>query len=122
MSTGLGNHCEIFRESGATYLSPARVGKVMELDLGVLADALGVDRNTIRLHPQNQRIQDRLLQFNKVFLALLHVQQDPVKAAFHLKSTPIRVLGQRTLLEAVKDGDEDKALRYLHTISDGQNG
>ncbi len=122
MSAVLQDSCEIFREPGKTYLSPSKFATVMDLDLGVVADALGVHRNTMRLHPESQRTQERLGDFNKVYLALLELQSDTKRAAFHMKNTPIRVLGQRTLFEAVKDGDAEKALRYLLTISGGQNG
>lgn len=40
----------------------------------------------------------------------------------HVRTTPIRVLGGRTIAEALKDGDAIKVLRYLRTISGGQNG
>lgn len=122
MSAVLQETNEIFRETGKTYLSPTKFASVMDLDLGAVAEALGVHRNTMRLHPESQRTQDRLSDFNKVFLALRDLQSDAATAAFHMKNTPIRVLGQRTLFETVRDGDAEKALRYLRSISGGQNG
>lgn len=45
------------------------------------------------------------------------------EAVFRLmESKPIRVLGDRTIAQALADGDGDKVLRYLQTISGGQNG
>jgi hypothetical protein len=122
MATVMHENTELFRENGKTYLSPTKFASVLEMDLAVLAEALGVHRNTMRLHPESQRTQERLGDFNRVFIALLELQSDAVRAAFHMKNTPIRVLGQRTLFQAVKDGDANKALRYLQTISGGQNG
>ncbi|MCF7221503.1 DNA-binding protein [Marilutibacter chinensis] len=113
---------ELFREPGQTYLSPARFATTLELDLSVLANALGVHRNTMRLHPESPRTQERMRDYNRVFLALLGLKPNVRDAAFHMKNTPVRVLGQRTLFDAVKDGDTDKALRYLQSISGGQNG
>lgn len=113
---------ELFREPGTTHLSPARFAQALEVDLSVLADALGVHRNTMRLHPDSARTQERMRDYNRVFLALHGLRGDVRDAAYHMKNTPIRVLGQRTLFEAVRDGDTDKALRYLQSISGGQNG
>jgi len=113
---------ELFREPGQTYLSPTRFATTLELDLSVLANALGVHRNTMRLHPESPRTQERMRDYNRVFLALVSLKSDVRDAAFHMKNTPVRVLGQRTLFEAVKDGDTEKALRFLQSISGGQNG
>lgn len=113
---------ELFREPGQTYLSPAKFAATLELDLSVLANALGVHRNTMRLHPESPRTQERMRDYNRVFLGLVNLKPDVRDAAFHMKNTPVRVLGQRTLFEAVKDGDTEKVLRYLQSISGGQNG
>ena len=122
MSAVLQDDTELFREPGQTFLSPVRFATTLELDLSVLADALGVHRNTMRLHPESPRTQQRLLDYNRVFQALLGMKPEVHDAAFHMKNTPIRVLGQRTLFEAVRDGDTAKALRYLQSVSGGQNG
>lgn len=113
---------EIFREPGQTYLSPSRFAATLELDLAVVADSLGVHRNTMRLHPESQRTQERLRDYNRVFLSLLRLKPDLHDAAFHMKNTPIRGLGQRTLFETVRDRDTEKAMNYLKSISGGQNG
>lgn len=60
--------------------------------------------------------------YNRVFQTLLRVKPNLTDAAFHVKNTPVRVLGQRTLFDAVKDGDTAKASRYLLSVSSGQNG
>lgn len=39
-----------------------------------------------------------------------------------MTATRIDVLDHRTLFDTVRDGDAGKALRYLQTISTGQNG
>lgn len=113
---------EIFRELGKSFLSPEKFTAVLNIDNKTLASTLGVHRNTIREHPDGRKTQDRLIALNRVFLALLEQTQDVKAAAFHMKHTPIRVLGDRTLLEAVKSRQEEKAIRYLQTISTGQNG
>lgn len=122
MSAVMQETTELFREPGQTYLSPAKFATTLELDLSVLASALGVHRNTMRLHPKNPRTQERMRDYNRVFLALVGLKSDVRDAAFHMMNTPIRVLRQRTLFEAVRDGDTEKAMRYLQSISGGQNG
>jgi hypothetical protein len=122
MAAVLQEATELFGEPGRTYLSPARFATTLELDLSVLANALGVHRNTMRLHPENPRTQERMRDYNRVFLALMNLKPDVRDAAFHMKNTPIRVLGQRTLFKAVKDGNTEKAMCYLQSISGGQNG
>lgn len=122
MSAVLEELTEVFREPGTTHLSPRLFAQVMELDLADVAEALGVHRNTMRSHPTSTRTQERMRDFNRVFLALTLQKADIADAVFHMKNTPIRVLGGRTLFEAVRDGDTEKALRYLQTISSGQNG
>jgi hypothetical protein len=112
---------ELFREPGKTYLSPTRFASTLEVDLPTLANALGVHVNTMRLHPASARTQDRLRDYARVFTSLVSVNSDLKSTAFHMKNTPIRVLGHRTLFEAVRDGDTAKAMRYLDTISFGQN-
>lgn len=122
MSAVMNERAELFQEPGEAALSPRRMAEAFRLEMGELSAALGVHRNTLRLSPTNQRAQERMRAFNRVFYALLEVKPDVTQAAFHMRNTPIRVLGHRTLFEAVKDGDEAKALRYLQTISGGQNG
>ena len=57
-----------------------------------------------------------------VIRLLMELQPDPDKVAEHMNETRIRVLGDRTIKEALSDGDVGKVLRYLQTISGGQNG
>ena len=113
---------ELFREPGKTYLSPSRLAATLEVDLSVLAGALGVHPNTMRLHPESPRTQERMRDYNRVFQALVILKPNIRDAAFHMKNTPIRALGQRTLFEVVRCGDTDRALRYLQSMSGGQNG
>lgn len=79
---------EIFRELGKTYLSPSRFTAVLELDLSVLANALGVHRNTMRLYPESPRTQERMRDYNRVFVALFNLKSDARDATFHMKNTP----------------------------------
>ena len=99
-----------------------RVAKTLGITELELALALGVHLNVLLLHPGDSRVQRGLNTFADVFARLLDIRPDPIAAAFHMKNVPIRVLGHRTLFEAMKDNDFERALRYLQTISGGQNG
>lgn len=122
MSTALQKAAELFREPGSVVLSPLRVAETLHLELGELAMALGVHRNTLLLSPDNTRVQERLSAFERVFLALIELTPDVTQAALQMRNMPIRTLGRRTLFEAVMTGEEAMALRYLQSISGGQNG
>ena len=61
-------------------------------------------------------------EYRQVLEALQELRPDDRNVVFKMKSTPIRALGGRTLEEAVLSGDAEKALRYLQTVSGGQNG
>ena len=113
---------DLFREPGQEGLSPLRFATLLDITETELASALGVHPDVLRLHPMDERVQCSLSAFAGVFARLLELKPDPVAAAFHMKNTPIRVLSHRTLFEAVKDNDSQKALRYLQTISGGQSG
>lgn len=112
----------LFSELGRQILSPGRLAKLLDIPERELASALRVHPSILRLRPDNALLQDRLGAYIAIFARLLELRPDPVAAAFHMKNTPIWVLRHRTLFETVRDGDTSKALRYLQTISGGQNG
>ncbi|MGN7918756.1 hypothetical protein [Lysobacter sp. 22409] len=113
-------------------VSPA-TGNPKALSLGDLADLLDITERELcsllrlqpslmRRRPDDQRLQRQLCVLAEVRSLLLELKPDPAAVAFHLKNTPIPLLGHRTLMESVRDGDARKALRYLQSISGGQNG
>ncbi len=57
-----------------------------------------------------------------VMRVLMSLNSDSEMAIRHMREVPIRVLGGRTIAQAISDGDAAKVLRYLQTISGGQNG
>ena len=113
---------ELFREPGQGYLSPVRFSAVLELDLFELAKALGVHPNTMRLHPESARTQERLRDYICVYQALMNLTIDPGKAAFYMQNMPIAALGHRTLFQTVRQGGAEDAVHYLLSISSGYVG
>ena len=57
-----------------------------------------------------------------VMHVLLEMNSDAQEVVKLMNEAPIRVLGDRTIDKALADGDLEKVLRYLQTISGGQNG
>lgn len=57
-----------------------------------------------------------------VLRVLMSLNSDSEMTIRHMREVPIRVLRGRTIAQAVADGDAHKVLRYLQTISGGQNG
>ncbi|MDO5506330.1 MAG: hypothetical protein Q4F49_08615 [Pseudoxanthomonas suwonensis] len=53
---------------------------------------------------------------------LREIISDEQRLVEHFQNTPIRVLDGRTMAQALAAGDGEKVLRYLQTISGGQNG
>lgn len=118
---GQASEC-VFKDEGCDALSPARFARALGISETELADALRVDLDTLQQRPDDSSIQQRLRPFVGVFESLVAVQSDAGLAAVHMMATRIGVLDHRTLFDTVRDGDGGKALRYLHTISSGQNG
>ena len=88
----------------------------------ILARALGTTVNTLHAHPRDPYIAGRLDEVREIIELLGGLNSDPDAVLTHITNTPIRVLDNRTLLQAVADGDVDKARRYLRSISGGQAG
>lgn len=107
---------------GQHPLLSKRLATLLDITERELASHLHVHPSILRWRPTNTLLQQRLQTLEEVLSRLVELKPDPVSAAFHLKNTPIPLLGHRTLLETVSDGDAHKALRYLQTISGGQNG
>lgn len=122
MSSDIHGSDPLFSDPERQMLSPRRLAELLDITGRELASALQVHPCVMRLHPDNALLQDRLGAYAAVFARLLELRSDPVAAAFHMKNTPVWVLRHRTLFETVRDGDASKALRYLQTISGGQNG
>lgn len=103
-------------------LSPTRFAQSLGITESTLAQLLNVDLETLQCHPSEVLVQQRLSQFVRVFEMLLTLQRDAEQAATQMKNAQIRVLENRTLVTTIRDGNFEKAFRYLQTIASGQNG
>lgn len=106
----------------AKSMCPASFARALRISEEALAEVLGVELDTLQRRSGDPQVQERLKPYVSVLTHLLMLQSDLGLAAGHMKATPIRLLGHRTLLEVVRDGEAAKAMRYLQTLSSGQNG
>lgn len=113
---------QLFRAPGEAIWSPALIATVLGLSASEIAYAFNVSESVMRLHPEDTAIQKKLSSFADVFDRLLDLNPDTAMAVFHTKNTPIRVLGQRTILDLLRNNESEKVLRYLQTVSGGQSG
>ncbi|KRA16806.1 hypothetical protein [Lysobacter sp. Root604] len=103
-------------------LSLNDVASMLDLTPQELTSLLRRPYSLMHHQPIDEPFQQRLDELARVLKRLRELRPDPLAAAFHFKNTPIALLQHRTLLEAVRDGDTLSALRYLQSVSGGQNG
>lgn len=101
----------------AKSMCPASFARALRISEAALAEVLGVELDTLQRRSRDPQVQERLKPFVSVHKQLLMLQSDAGLAADHMKATPIRHLGHRTLLEVVRGGEAAKAMRYLQTLS-----
>lgn len=87
-----------------------------------LARAFGTTVEALHAHPRDPYIDSRVDEVREIIELVGSLNSDPAAVLTHMTNTPIRVLGNRTLLQAVADGDVEKVRRYLRSISGGQSG
>ena len=122
MTTDLHQIDDLIRNASDGLAQFNRAAATLGMDPVDLANAMGLDATTFRNDPQREELHRRLVHLCLVLRAATEIIGSSTKAARHLGSTPIRILGDRTLLKTVVDGDHEMALRYLKSISGGQNG
>lgn len=110
------------RPAEDAVMTPGDVADALGLKTEELARLIRVHHNTLKLHPETSSVRSGMATLTHVMRLLGKVQSDPGLAAFHFKNTPVRVLGGRTMLEAMLAGDNEKVARYLQMASGGQNG
>ena len=67
-------------------------------------------------------LQQRRMDYERVYLAVASIVEQGRDVEHAMSDKPVRTLGNRTLVEAIRAGDAEKALRYLQSISNGANG
>lgn len=104
-------------------LSPQVIADKLDITLEELAETIRVHRNTLKHHPEAPSVQAGLAVWKRV-LDLMEsvIPDDDLRLAFHARNTPIRLLEGRTIVESVSAGNGEKVIRYLQTVSFGQNG
>lgn len=120
--TAFSDVLESVREAGTSRLSATNIADVLEMQYQDLAALAGVHRNTLRTHPESQRLQAVLRELMRVLSAATAVQPDTARAFFMVKNEPIPTFRHKTLLQLVQEGRTDDAIDYLESISAGFTG
>jgi hypothetical protein len=113
---------ESLREPGTTRLSATVIAGILGMRPEELAEFAGVRPDVLKSHPESARVQKALCDLARVLTVLAEQQPDVARVVFHLKNTPLRTFGGRTLLEVIRVGRIDDAIAYLDSVLSGAAG
>lgn len=68
------------------------------------------------------QLKQRRMDYERVYVAVASLVEQGCDVEHAMSDKPVRPLGNRTLVEALRAGDAEEALRYLQSISSGANG
>ena len=102
-----------------TFLSPSKVAQSLNLQLGDLAAAAGVHRNTLTARPQSSRVQAFLRDTLRVLSAAKEVFGQTELPIAWLLNEPLSAFRQKTAFELISEGRTEAVLGYLNTFSAG---
>lgn len=74
------------------------------------------------VYADHPHVQQRRMDYERVYVAVASIVEQGRDVEHAMSDKPVRTLGNRTLVEAVRAGDTEKALCYLQSISSGANG
>ncbi len=103
-------------------LSPSRFSTLLNIDLKTLASQAHVHRNTLRLSPQSQTIQNFMREIIRVLRAASDISGNVPKTLFWYRNEPLPVFGYKTAERLVEEGRTDDVIRYLSSLSAGAAG
>ena len=110
------------QEPRTPYISPARFAARSGLSQGTLARLAGVHRNTVRLNPASEALQDRLREMIRIITAAAELTGDIDKALYWFRNEPIVDYRGRTAADLVGEGHAGAVLTYLDDLGNGATG
>ena len=110
------------REPRTTYISPARFGELAGLSQGTIARLAGVHRNTVRVNPASEPLQDRLREMIKIITSAVELTGDVEKAFFWFRNEPIADYKRKTAADLVAEGHAGAVLTHLEDLRNGPAG
>ena len=108
------------RPSGTPHslLSPtrfaARLARIRQLSC-----LAGVHRNTVRLNPASDALQDRLREMIKIITSASELTGDVDKALYWFRNEPIANYRGKTAADLVAEGHAPAVLTYLYDLKNG---
>jgi len=110
------------QEPRTPYISPARFGELAGLSQGTIARLAGVHRNTVRVNPASEPLQDRLREMIKIITSAVELTGNVEKAFFWFRNEPIADYKRKTAAELVADGHAGAVLTHLEDLRNGPTG
>lgn len=101
------------------FLSPSKIAKSLHLQLGDLATAAGVHRNTLTAHPESPRVQAFLRDTLRVLNEARGIIDPEVSPIAWMLNEPLSTFRQKTAWELIEAGRTEDVLAYLHSHSAG---
>ena len=110
------------QEPRTPYISPARFAARSGLSQGALARLAGVHRNTVRLNPASEALQDRLREMVGIIASAAELTGDVEKALYWFRNERIADYRGRTAADLVAEGHAGAVLAYLDDLRNGTTG
>lgn len=113
---------EQFREANGLYLSVDRVAKFFAYRPYELAANARVHKDTPTTRPHDPRLQNHMRELLRVLMVATELSGDASRAAFLIRSEPLRALASKTADELVQEGRADDVIAYLESLAAGAAG
>lgn len=101
------------------FLSPTKIAQSLHLQLGELAAAAGVHRNTLNANPESPRVQAFLRDTLRVLSEARDTIDPAVSPVAWLLNEPLSAFRRKTAWEMIEVGRAEDVLSYLHSYSAG---
>lgn len=110
------------QEPRTPYISPARFAERSGLSQARLAELAGIHRNTVRVNPASEALQDRLREMIRIISSAVELTGDVEKALFWFRNEPIADYRHRSAIELVGAGQGEAVLTHLEDLKNGAAG
>lgn len=104
------------------YISPSRFAERSGLSQVRLAQLAGVHRNTVRLNPASEALQDRLREMVRIISSAVELTGDVDQALYWFRNEPIADYRHQTALDLVARGQAEAVLAHLDDLKNGAAG
>ena len=110
------------QEPRTPYISPTRFGELAGVSQGTIARLAGVHRNTVRVNPASEPLQDRLREMIKIITSAVELTGDVEKAFFWFRNEPIADYKRKTAATLVAEGHAGRGPDPLKISGTGRLG